>query len=176
MKSRPPSSPGPGFRPGLFAVGFPQIGIEALEEDMQPFRHILVKTCLLAATLLMVGAAPPFTAAAAPIAATLPVPAGTLQSVQIRNLPKGAMIEIHLQCEGRLMVALVDSEASRNRARPLFAGRLDRKLSFTVTIPQTDDYYIVLDNRKGSADQEVSLLIRGVGPSRGMTPKGSSPL
>jgi hypothetical protein len=122
MKSRP-SCPGPGFRPGLFAVGFSQIEIEALEEDMQPFRHILGKTCLLAATLLMLGAASPFTALAAPI-----------------------------------------------------AGRLDRKLSFTVTIPQTDDYYIVLDNRRGSADQEVSLLVRGVGPSRGMTPKGSSPL
>ena len=118
----------------------------------------------------------PFPLAAAPIAATLPVPAGTLKSVQIRNMPKGAMIEIHLQCAGRLLVALVDSEASRNEARPLFAGQLDRKLSFTVTIPETDDYYIVLDNRRGKADQEVSLLVRGVAPPSGTAPGKSSPL
>jgi hypothetical protein len=114
--------------------------------------------------------------AGGPVAATLTVPSGNLKTVQIRNLPAGAMIQVQLECTGALLVAFVDSRAAQNRTRPLFATLLDRKASFTVTIPDTDDYYIVLDNRKGNVDQEVSLLVRAVNQAPGNGPLPSSQL
>ena len=116
---------------------------------------------LLAALLLLV----PASAAANEAAVSTEVPAGQSKSVRLRNLPQGAVLTIAIATTGRLLVALVGAKElkrSRNRAKTVFRGAVDRRLGFRVTIPEADDYYLVLNNQKGSEALTVETQIRAV--------------
>jgi hypothetical protein len=41
----------------------------------------------------------------------------------------------------------------------LFRSRAERKLSFSVTTQDDGDHYVVLDNRRGRTDRDVSLEV-----------------
>jgi hypothetical protein len=69
-------------------------------------------------------------------------------------------------------VALMDSKTYRNfsdTSRPLFLGLVEKRLSFSVTIPATDNYYVVLNNRSGKQERTVKITIRATSP--GASPK-----
>jgi hypothetical protein len=93
------------------------------------------------------------------------VPAGQSKSVRLRNLPHGTVLTIAIVTSGRLLVALVGAKElkrSRSQAKTVFRGAVDRKLAFRITIPEADDYYLVLNNRKGPEALTVETQIRAV--------------
>ena len=121
---------------------------------------------VLAAFFLLVAVS----AAANEAAVSTEVPAGQSKSVRIRSLPQGALLTIGITTTGRLLVALVGAKElkrSRSQAKTVFRGAVDRRLGFRVTIPEADDYYLVLNNRKGTEALTVETQIRAV---RGRAP------
>jgi len=107
---------------------------------------------------------------AAEAAVSTEIPAGQVKSVRLRNLPAGAVVAISIASSGRVLVALVGArQLKRTEGSPkaVFRGALERKLSFKVTIPAADDYYLVFNNRRGSEALSVEAEIRAVrGPAK----------
>ena len=112
---------------------------------------------LLAALLLFL-AGP---AAAAEAGLAVQVPAGESKSIRLRNLPLGAVLIVRVIASGKLPVALVSATELRSSTpRALFRAVIDRKLSFKVTIPESGDYFLVLNNRRGAEALDVETDIR----------------
>jgi hypothetical protein len=108
---------------------------------------------------------------AADVRLTVDVPDGKTKSVRLRNLPEGAVVAVDVQASGELAVLFLrakDPQDSSARVPPLFAGRLERRLAFSVTLPAAGSYYVVLDNRKGTDPRHVSVRVRA---SRGTPAK-----
>lgn len=128
--------------------------------------------CLGAALLAAAAAFPPAAARAANEYFLNPeVPQGQWKGVRLKNLPQGAVVNFVFESTGPCAVQII-SEADRDRPvkerKVLFAAKLERKLSFKITIPQTGTYYLILDNRRGDADRSVRVGIRaerGKGPA-----------
>jgi hypothetical protein len=102
---------------------------------------------------------------------TVEVPDGKVKSVRLRNLPEGAVVGVDVRTSGEIVVLFVrakDPGDSSARVPPLFAGRLERRLAFSVTIPSAGHYYVVFDNRKGEESRTVSVRVRA---ARGTPPK-----
>lgn len=113
---------------------------------------------LLIALLLL--ACPSF---AADAAVSLEVPAGQSKSVRLRNLPSGTVLQVAIKSSGRLLVALVSAKQLKSpegKPEPVFRGALDRSLSFKVVVPETSDYFLVLNNVRGSETLSVQTAIR----------------
>jgi hypothetical protein len=94
---------------------------------------------------------------------TIDVPQGKLKSVRLRHLPRGTLLAISVTVSGSLGVELV-SKAQLKSGHPvaLFRATLDRKLSFRLVIPTSDDYYLVLDNRRGANPVTVTATVQAV--------------
>lgn len=93
------------------------------------------------------------------------VPAGQSKHIRLRNLPSGAVLAVRIASTGRVLVALVGGKQLRGKKdgpKPVFRGAVERKLSFKVTIPEADDYYLVFNNRRGSEALSVEAEIRAV--------------
>lgn len=115
------------------------------------------------AALLFFAAVPAAVAAEAAVA--VEIPAGKSKTVRLRNLPLGAVVAVRIVSSGRLLVALVAAKELKQRAaspKAVFRGTVDRKLTFQIVIPQTDDYYLVLNNRQGKEALSVETEIRAV--------------
>jgi hypothetical protein len=50
-------------------------------------------------------------------------------------------------------------------SKPVFRAAVQDKLTFRVTVPRTDDYLLVLNNRAGRETLKVEVEIRGL-PAR----------
>lgn len=90
------------------------------------------------------------------------IPAGKSRALRLRQIPKDALIALRVESSGPIGVVLVHQDGlrrARDRPRPVFAGAVERKLSFRVVIPLAGTYYVILDNRKGSEAREVRILI-----------------
>jgi hypothetical protein len=101
----------------------------------------------------------------------------TWKTIRLRGLPKGGSLAVRVETSGPINVLLVhESELARfpQPVRPAFAGSLDRRLSFKVTLPVAGTYYVVLDNRKGAEARSIKLLIEALRP-RPRTPKAPQP-
>jgi hypothetical protein len=110
-------------------------------------------------------------AVAADAAVTLEVPAGQSKSVRLRNLPSGTVVQVMIKSSGRLLVALVSAKQLRSpegKPQTVFRGALERNLSFKVVVPETSDYFLVLNNVRGSETLSVETAIRA---ERGAQPK-----
>ena len=97
----------------------------------------------------------------------------TWKTVRLRGLPRGGSLAVRVETSGPINVLLVhESELARfpKPVRPAFAGSLDRRLAFKVTLPVAGTYYVVLDNRKGAEARSVKLLIEALRP-RSRSPK-----
>jgi len=91
------------------------------------------------------------------------VPAGEFRGLRLRNVPRGARIAIAAKATGRVAVSLLNStDAAKYPApgEPLFMAPVESVLSFSVVIPTTGDYVLMLDNSKGDATSKVNLLVR----------------
>lgn len=89
------------------------------------------------------------------------IPAGKTKTVRLRNLPRGTDVTVRVDAAGKLGVALVSRAQLKLRSpQALFKGALDRRMTFRVTIPEPDHYYLVLDNRRGAESIKAQVTIR----------------
>jgi hypothetical protein len=115
--------------------------------------------CLACAGTLAALAAPAGGAATAQV--TVEVPAGETRTVRLRKLPRGAVIGVSVVVSGRLRIALVSAlQLKSDKPEALFRGSLERRLSFRVVIPESSDYYLVLDNRSGDTPVKTTATVR----------------
>ena len=103
--------------------------------------------------------APSAFAASGPVSLNIDVPAGQWKAARLRNLPKGAMVAVQIVSNGPILVGLLDStsQGQPDTSRPLFAGQVEARLSFSVTVSEAGDHFLVLDNRRGAAARAVSV-------------------
>lgn len=128
---------------------------------------MLVRAAVLAAGLLAF--APPAAQAAA-VQVTIEVPPGKTKTVRLRKLTKGVVMAVSIRADRALRIALVSAAALKS-AKPeaLFRAAVDRSLTFRVVVPETSDYYLVLDNRRGTEAVRTTATIRAqkrAGPSK----------
>jgi hypothetical protein len=98
------------------------------------------------------------------------IPAGKFKGIRLKNIPKDAAVAVEVVSNGEIVVALMDSKTYRSfsdTSRPLFLGLVEKRLSFSVTIPATDNYYVVLNNRSGQQERKVKITIRATSPGAG---------
>jgi hypothetical protein len=102
-------------------------------------------------------------AASGPITINVDVPPGQWKAARLKNLPKDAMVAVRVDCNGEILVALVHSNTFRNSPegiRPLFTGRVEGRLSFSVAIAEKGDHYLILDNRRGTEARAVTVTLQ----------------
>lgn len=113
-------------------------------------------TALLAACAALL--APPVQAVEASLARD--VPAGQWSGVELKNLPEGAVLDVVVESDEPIVVALTDSSfGSANPAKPLFAGTVQKRLSFSISTRKAGHHYLILDNRKGAVAADVTLSV-----------------
>ena len=91
------------------------------------------------------------------------VPAGQYRALRLRNLPKDVVLAVAVQVTDKLAASLVSEIDYRRYPKPedpLFVGSVEKRLSFTVTIPQNGHYFLVFDNRQGAEAQKVKFVVR----------------
>ena len=119
----------------------------------------LRRLCALACAALLAGVAQPAVPAGAQV--SIEVPQGKTRTVRLRMLPRGAEVAVAIRASGKLRVALVSAVQLRSpRPEALFRGALERRMSFKVAIPESSDYYLVLDNRRGTELVNATTTIR----------------
>jgi len=93
----------------------------------------------------------------------LDIPPGKWKPIRLSNLPKDAAVAVQVVSNGEIAVALVDSKGYQRfseASRPLFLGRVEKRLSFSLSIPVGGDYFLVLDNRSGREPRAVTVTVR----------------
>jgi hypothetical protein len=93
----------------------------------------------------------------------LDISPGKWKSIRLRNLPKDTVLAVQVVSNGEIAVALLDSQSYQRLSktpRPLFLGRVEKQLAFSVSIPAKDDYFVVLDNRSGQESRAVTVTVR----------------
>jgi len=136
---------------------------------------------LLSALLfgLLCGAWPAWAAKEGSATLNQQVGAGRWSGVRLRRLPRGTRLALALQTDGPVTVLLVSEREYLRFSRrgqtthPLFEGHTDGRLSFSVRIPESGDYYLVIDNRQSTRGRDFRLKIRATapGPSGGRRPE-----
>lgn len=115
-------------------------------------------------------------AGAGQAALTADVPAGQHKVLRLRNLPKDTQIAVAIQSSGRITVTFLneaDFKRFPNPVEPVFVAPVEQTISFALTMPETGDYYVVLDNTRGTDSQKVKMVIRAVAAN---AVPGTSPL
>lgn len=105
------------------------------------------------------------TAFAGQAALTADVPGGQHKTLRLRNLPKDAQIAVAIQSTGRITVTFLneaDFKRLPNPVEPVFTAPVAQTISFALTMPETGDYYVILDNTRGTESQKVKMVIRAV--------------
>jgi hypothetical protein len=143
---------------------------------MQSALHKVSRVVLLflgaALALLMPALAP-----AVEVAMPVEVPAGQYRALKMRNLVKDVVVAVIIQAPDKLVASVMSEADYRLYPKPqdpVFVGTVDKRLSFTVVIPQTGHYFLVFDNRQGSVPQKVKFLVRA--ERKQATQPGSQPL
>jgi hypothetical protein len=121
----------------------------------------LLKRLVALAGAALLAAAPPPPAVAATAQVSVQVPEGKTRSIRLRRLPQGAVVAVEVRASGRLRIALVSAlQLKSPKPQALFRAELDRRLAFQVVIPESSDYYLVLDNRRGDKPVNATATIR----------------
>lgn len=113
-------------------------------------------------------------AAAGPFMLNLDVPPGQWKAAKLSDLAKGAVLALQVESNGAILVAVLDSKSYRGKPdmeRPLFAGQVEKRISFTVSVQEPGDHYVVLDNRRGKEKREVRVTVQA---AKGDAAKGQS--
>lgn len=120
---------------------------------------------LMAKTVATIPAKNPATKNSATVNTTVEI--GKWATARLGNLPAGAFLDINVTANGAIGVILIDGRRVGNFPdveRPLFSGRASRKLKFSITVPRTGTYYVVIDNREGKSRRNVTIDIRATAP------------
>lgn len=102
------------------------------------------------------------------VAATVEIPAQGWKGIRMRKLPAGARLDLKIASDGDIVVQLLDADAFEHLplgATPLVSGRTDTTLSLSTRVPSSGEWYVVLDNRKGSAARSVKVDITATAPT-----------
>lgn len=106
------------------------------------------------------------------------IPAKKWKALRLRGLPMGASVAVRVESSGPIMVIFVHQEELKRfpeqPVRPMFTGAVERGLSFRVSLPAAGNYYVILDNRKGTADRDVRVQIQAL-PARKSAPRPPAP-
>jgi hypothetical protein len=104
----------------------------------------------------------PVTVAAAGETVTVDVRPQTWGAVRLRRLPQGAVVSFDVESDGPVGVSVLN-EADHRRypavIGPLFRSEVSR-LSFSVSVPATADYFLVLDNPAHGTVRRVAVTAR----------------
>jgi hypothetical protein len=90
------------------------------------------------------------------------IPALVWKGVRLKNLPSQAQVAVKVTTDNPLQVLLLNQSEYEKLpliSNPLFKGDVWDKLSFSVTIPASGDYYLVLDNSKGTKEAGTTLNV-----------------
>ncbi len=101
------------------------------------------------------------------LTASIDIPQAKWKTVQMKNMPKDTAVEIQVESSGSIRVAFVHADEIKRfpaAMTPEFQGKVERKLSFGVSIPRAGDYYLILDNRQGEDTRKIRLVIRAEKP------------
>ncbi len=120
----------------------------------------LCRTGLLSLFTLLIGANA--FAAGGPFTVNLDVPAGQWKAARLKSLPKGATLAVKVESSGDVIVIILDStsKGEPDTSRPLFTGKVEKRLSFSVTVSEAGDHYLVLDNRRGPESKAVKVTVQ----------------
>jgi hypothetical protein len=135
----------------------------------------LFKTGLFSLFSLLLGVSA--FAASGPFTVNVDVPAGQWRAARLKNLPKDAMVAVQVESNGEILVALIHAKAFQNspdNLRPLFTGRVERKLSFSVAIAEKGDHYLLLDNRRGAEAKAVTVTLQAAQAEKDRTQAAGS--
>lgn len=91
------------------------------------------------------------------------IPPKKWKATRLLNLPKNAFVEVSVKGNAPLTVLLLGEESYRNLPsvkRPLFRGEAMNNLAFSLSVPATGHYYVVLFNRSGARAVSAELIIR----------------
>ncbi|MGA7986635.1 MAG: hypothetical protein WCA01_15760 [Burkholderiales bacterium] len=124
-------------------------------------RALLAQLLAFGCAALLAGAPQRGWAATAQV--SIEVPQGKVKSVRLRHLPRGTLVGIAISASARLGVALVGAKQLKSgKPGALFRAVLERRISFKVAIPESDDYYLVFDNRRGASPVSVTATVQAV--------------
>jgi hypothetical protein len=109
--------------------------------------------------------APSAFATGGPVSFNMDVPVGQWKAARLKNLPKNAVVAVQAESDGQVVIALLDSTSGGrpDTSRPLFTGQLKKRISFSVTVANPGDHYLVFDNRRGSRSRAVKATIHAGG-------------
>jgi hypothetical protein len=102
-------------------------------------------------------------AVSGPFTVNVDVPPGQWKAARLKNLPKDAMVAVQVESTGEILVALIHAKAFQNspdNLRPLFTGRVERRLSFSVVVAEKGDHYLLFDNRRGAESRAVTVTLQ----------------
>ena len=122
----------------------------------------MMRRALLVTALLVLCSAP---AHAAKVSLSAEVAAHSWKTLRLRGLTKDASLAMRVESSGPIAVMLVhEAEVAKlpNPMRPAFAGSLERRLAFRVTLPAAGTYYVFLDNRQGNEGRTVNILMEAL--------------
>ena len=97
------------------------------------------------------------------------VPPGNWRALELKNLPTGTVVRTSIRASADLEVAFVRQRELAGYPKggpPLFRGRAQRKLEFTVTVPDAGDWEVELDNAEGAAPVTVDITVQAARPGR----------
>lgn len=135
------------------------------------------RRALAAAALGLALAVCPPVAQAAQASFNVEVPAGKWKGLRVKNLPAGTEVKVEVRSEGEIRVLFLDGADLKRMptpARPLFDGRTAGRISIKLRVPVAGNYYVILDNRGGSAPRRVRLTVAAAAPA-GTRPEVRAP-
>lgn len=119
----------------------------------------LALAAALGAGLLFAGAEAPAAGGTAQV--SVEIPNGKTRTVRLRNLPQGTVVAVRVRAEAALQIALISAaQLKSKKPEALFRGALDRSITFQVVLPESGDYFLVLDNRRGAEPVKARATIR----------------
>lgn len=110
-----------------------------------------------------------------PVTFATDVAPGKTSALRLQRVPRGAVLGIRVETSGAIGVLVLDGADFRRFpavVRPLFRGRLDSRLAFSVVAPAAGDYFVLLDNRAGDGQRAVSVTVAAAGSAQPGAPTG----
>jgi hypothetical protein len=83
-------------------------------------------------------------------------------AIRLSNVNRGATLEIKVNLDGQATVVLVNESQLKSYprvARPLFRTETRNRAIFSIVAPKSDNYYLIVDNRKGANKRKFSLSV-----------------